>query len=281
MSVKVENLSFVYMKGTPFEKKALDKINIEIFGGEFLGIIGHTGSGKSTLIQHLNGLLKPTDGRVYLNGVDISEKNTKELRNQVGVVFQYPEHQLFEETVFKDIAFGLEKKGLGKAEIEIKVNNAIRAVGLSEEVLLKSPFELSGGQKRRVAIAGVFVLEPKILVLDEPTAGLDPKGRDDIYELISNLHKRLGITVVLVSHSMEDIARLVSRVIVMNMGTVEMDGVPSEIFKQAERLEEIGLSVPQITFLMKKIKRHIPGINENIYTVTEAKVEIMKHLRKQ
>ncbi len=281
MSIKVENLSYVYMKGTPYEKKALDKVNFVIADGDFIGIIGHTGSGKSTLVQHLNGLLKPTEGKIYINGVDISAKNTKELRNQVGIVFQYPEHQLFEETVFKDVAFGLEKRGLSKAEIEVKVNEAIQTVGLSEEASSKSPFELSGGQKRRVAIAGVLVLEPKVLVLDEPTAGLDPKGRDDIFELISNLQKRLGITVILVSHSMEDIARLVNRVIVMNMGTIEMDGSPSEVFSQAEGLEKIGLSVPQITYLMRKIKSFVPEINDNIFTVAEAKAEIIKHLRKQ
>ncbi|WP_010246754.1 energy-coupling factor transporter ATPase [Acetivibrio cellulolyticus] len=280
MAIKVENLSYIYAKGTPFEKKALDSINIDIADGEFLGIIGHTGSGKSTLIQHLNGLLKPAGGSIYVEGFGISRKNTKELRNQVGIVFQYPEHQLFEETVFKDIAFGLEKRGIEKVKIEEKVNEVIQTVGLRDEVLFKSPFELSGGQKRRVAIAGVLVLEPKILVLDEPTAGLDPKGRDDIYELISNLHKKLGITVILVSHSMEDIARLVKRVIVMNMGAVEMDGAPSEIFKQAERLETIGLSVPQITYFMKKIKNYIPEINENIFTVNEAKAELIKYLRK-
>lgn len=280
MSIKVENLSYVYMKGTPFEKKAIDNVNINIDDGEFLGIIGHTGSGKSTLIQHMNGLLKPASGKIYIDGVDISGKNTKELRNQVGIVFQYPEHQLFEETVYKDIAYGLERRGFDNLTIESKVKKAAQTVGLPEEVLLKSPFELSGGQKRRVAIAGVLVLEPKIFILDEPTAGLDPKGRDDLFELILNLYAKRNITVILVSHSMEDIARLVKRVIVMNRGTVEMDGPPSEIFKQWERLEEIGLSVPQITHLMKKLKNYIPELNENIFTVAEAKTEIMKFIRK-
>lgn len=280
MSIKVENLSYFYMKGTPFEKKALDNINIDIADGEFIGIIGHTGSGKSTLVQHMNGLLKPTLGKVFVDGADISEKNTKELRNQVGIVFQYPEHQLFEETVFKDIAFGLERRGIDSTQTEMKVREALETVGLSEEVLLKSPFELSGGQKRRVAIAGVLVLEPKILVMDEPTAGLDPKGRDDVYELIKRLHKKLNIIVILVSHSMEDIARLVKRVIVMNKGAVEMDGEPADIFKQSVRLEEIGLSIPQITYLMQKLKSYVPEINENIYTVAEAKAEIIKYLRR-
>jgi len=278
MTIKIENLSYVYMKGTPFEKKALDNINIVINDGDFLGIIGHTGSGKSTLVQHMNGILKPTSGKIYIDGIDISGKNAKELRNQVGIVFQYPEHQLFEETVFKDIAFGLERRGLKEAEIEEKVKNALKMVDLPEEILSKSPFDLSGGQKRRVAIAGVLVLEPRILVLDEPTAGLDPKGREAVYELILNLHRQLKITVILVSHSMEDIARIVKRVIVMNRGTIEMDGALEEIFKQSERLEQIGLSVPQITYLMKKLKSYLPEINDNIFTVEEAKKEIIKCL---
>jgi len=278
MSIILENLSYVYMKGTPFEKKALDNINMEIRDGEFLGIIGHTGSGKSTLVQHLNGILKPTFGKVYLDGEDITSKNARELRNKVGIVFQYPEHQLFEETVFKDIAFGLVKRGYKEDEIESRAKNSVKAVGLSDEILSKSPFELSGGEKRRVAIAGVLVLEPKILVLDEPTAGLDPKGRDDIYELISDFHNNFNVTIILVSHSMEDIAKIVKRVIVMNRGTIEMEGTLGEVFKQSERLEEIGLSVPQITYLMKKLKNYIPGINENIFTVAQAKDEIMKYI---
>jgi len=278
MSIKVENLSYTYMKGTPFEKKALDNINIDIDDGEFLGIIGHTGSGKSTLVQHLNGILKPTSGKIYIDGVDISGKNAKELRNQVGIVFQYPEHQLFEETVFKDIAFGLERRGFKEEEIEVRVKNALKMVGLSEEILLKSPFELSGGQKRRVAIAGVLVLEPRILVLDEPTAGLDPMGREAVFELISNFHKQLKITVILVSHSMEDIARFVKRVIVMNRGTIEMDGTLEHVFKQTERLEQIGLSVPQITYLMRKLKNYVPEIDDNVFTVEEAKKEILNFL---
>lgn len=278
MSIKVENLSYIYMKGTPFEKKALDNINMDIAYGEFIGVIGHTGSGKSTLVQHMNGILKPTSGKVYLDGTDITGKNAKDLRNQVGIVFQYPEHQLFEETVFKDIAFGLERRDCDEAEIDVRVKKAIETVGLSEEILNRSPFGLSGGQKRRVAIAGVLVLEPRILVLDEPTAGLDPKGRDDVYALISNLHKQLNVTIILVSHSMEDIARLVKRVIVMNRGTIEMDGTPAQIFKQSERLEEIGLSVPQMTYLMRRLKSFCPEINENIFTVSEAKDEIMKYI---
>ena len=281
MSIKVENLSYVYMKGTPFEKKALDNINIDIDDGEFLGIIGHTGSGKSTLVQHLNGLLKPTSGKIYIDGTDISGKNAKELRNQVGIVFQYPEHQLFEETVFKDIAFGLERRGFKEDEIEVKVKSALKMVGLPEENLSKSPFELSGGQKRRVAIAGVLVLEPRILVLDEPTAGLDPKGREDIFELITSLHRQLKTTVILVSHSMEDIARFVKRVIVLNRGTIDMDGSLENVFRQVERLEQMGLSVPQITYLMKRLKTYVPEINENIFTVEEAKIEIIKYIKQR
>lgn len=283
MAIKVESLSYVYMRGTPFEKKALENINIDIVDGEFVGIIGHTGSGKSTLVQHLNGILKPTSGKVYLDNKDINEKSAKELRNQVGIIFQYPEHQLFEETVYKDIAFGLERRGFDAREIEIRVKNILQTAGLSEGILAKSPFELSGGQKRRVAIAGVLVLEPRILVLDEPTAGLDPKGRDDLYELISKFRKQLNITVILVSHSMEDIARMVKRVVVMNRGEIQMDGTPIEIFKQSDRLEEIGLSVPQITYFMRRLKNYVPEINENIFTVEDAKAEILKciSLKKQ
>ena len=279
MSIAIENLSYVYMKGGPFEKTALKNINLMISSGEFVGIIGHTGSGKSTLIQHLNGLLKPTEGKVLINGKDIVSKNLKELRRQVGLVFQYPEHQLFEETVYKDIAFGLQKLELSESEIIKRVEAAVKAVGLSEAVLEKSPFELSGGQKRRVAIAGVLVMEPQVLVLDEPTAGLDPMGRDEIFRFIKKLHSDLGITIILVSHSMEDIARLVDRVIVMNKGSIEMDGPTKTIFKDIDRLEHIGLAAPQITYLMKKLKTVIPGINENVYTVTDAKNEIIKYLQ--
>lgn len=277
MSVVIENLSYVYMKGSPHEKVALKNINLTIEDGEFVGIIGHTGSGKSTLIQHFNGLFKPTEGKVTINGVDISKKGLASLRRQVGLVFQYPEHQLFEETVYKDIAFGLQKLDLDENEKEKRIRNAIEAVGLDPALLDKSPFELSGGQKRRVAIAGVVVMEPKVIVLDEPTAGLDPHGRDEIFHLISDIHRRTGITVILVSHSMEDIARLVDRVIVMNNGTVEMDGKPSDIFRDTGRIEDIGLSAPQITYLMKKLKLLKPEINDNIFTVSEAKKELVKH----
>lgn len=278
MLISTENLSYAYSKGGPFEKLALENININIDKGEFVAVIGHTGSGKSTLIQHFNGLLKPTSGKITINGLDTIKGNLKDIRKHVGIVFQYPEHQLFEETVHKDIAFGLQKQGLSKEEIDKRVVRVSEQVGLTEEILLKSPFELSGGQKRRVAIAGVLVMEPQILVLDEPSAGLDPVGRDDIFRLISNLHKNLGITIIFVSHSMEDVARLAERVIVLNQGRIEMDGPTAKIFKETERLEEIGLSVPQISYLMKRLKRVIPTLNDEVYTVEAAKKEIMRLL---
>ncbi len=279
MPIKVEDLYYTYMGGGPFEKNALHDVNIEIDDGAFIGIIGHTGSGKSTLIQHLNGILKPTKGRVVINGIDTKQKNLKELRQQVGIVFQYPEHQLFEETVKKDISFGLLKQGLSQKEIDERVISSIQSVGLDETVLEKSPFELSGGQKRRVAIAGVVAMAPNILVLDEPTAGLDPKGRDEIFGYITKLHKDSNMTIILVSHSMEDIARLSERVIVMNEGTVFMDKPSKEIYSQPEELEKIGLSAPQITYLMKKFKAVYPGINDNIFTVEDAAKELAKYLK--
>lgn len=279
MSIIVEGLSFIYKKDSPFEKVALDKINCVINTGEFVGIIGHTGSGKSTLIQHFNGLLKPSSGKVIINGIDITSKNLKDMRKQVGIVFQYPEHQLFEETVYKDIAFGLIKAGISDTEIDQRIKNIIKIVGLTPEVLERSPFELSGGQKRRVAIAGVIVMNPSILILDEPTAGLDPKGRDEVFDFIKKLHKDLSITVILVSHSMEDIARMVNRVIVMNKGSITQDASTAEVFRKSEKLEEIGLSAPQITYLMKRLKSIVPNINQDILTVDDAKKEIIKHLK--
>lgn len=281
MSIVVENLSYIYMKGTPFEKLALDNINLKIGDGEFAGIIGHTGSGKSTLVQHFSGLLKPSSGRVLINETDTAGKNLKELRRHVGIVFQYPEHQLFEETVYKDIAFGLVKQGMPEEEIRSVILDTIKIVGLQEEILEKSPFELSGGQKRRVAIAGVLAMKPGILVLDEPTAGLDPRGRDEIFGFIKNMHEALGITILLVSHSMEDIARLVKRVIVMSKGRIEMDGKVSDIFNQPEALERIGLSSPQISYLMKRLKRVVPEINDNVFTVKDARDVLIKHLIRQ
>lgn len=280
MSIQVKNLTYIYMRGTPYEKKALDSINLHIDDGEIVGIIGHTGSGKSTLVQHFNGLLKPSSGSVYINGEDISKKGTEVLRRQVGLVFQYPEHQLFEETVQKDIAFGLQKRGFSEEETRIRVIEALRVVGLGEDFLDKSPFELSGGQKRRVAIAGILVLEPSVLVLDEPTAGLDPRGREEIFALIKGLHREKGMTVILVSHSMEDIAKYAKRVIVMNSGKIQIDGLAEEVFGNIELLESIGLSAPQVTYLMKSLKLLIPEINEKVYTVREAKEELKKYLKK-
>ncbi len=278
MSIEVRNLSHIYMVGSPYEKIALKNISFKIDDGEFVGIIGPTGSGKSTLIQHFNGLLKPTSGSVRIKGIDVAGDNLKQLRKLVGIVFQYPEHQLFEETVYKDISFGLIKQGLDKEEIHRRVIDSVQAVGLSENVLEKSPFELSGGQKRRVAIAGVIAMRPEILVLDEPTAGLDPSGRDEIYSFILKLHQEKGMTIILVSHSMEDIARLAKRVIVINNGEIEMDGNVSEVFKEAERLHEIGLSIPQISQLVRELKKLIPDINENIYTIKDARDELLKYL---
>ncbi|HOJ09479.1 MAG TPA: energy-coupling factor transporter ATPase [Clostridiales bacterium] len=279
MSIIIEGLSYIYMKGSPFSREALEDINLKIDQGEFIGIIGHTGSGKSTLIQHLNGILKPTAGRVIVNGIDTSGKALRELRKQVGVVFQYPEHQLFEETVYKDIAFGLKQSGVDPARIDRKVREVLEVVGLQEDILEKSPFELSGGQKRRIAIAGVLVMEPSILVLDEPAAGLDPKGRNEIFKFIRELYDDSGITVILVSHNMEEIAKIVQRVIVMNNGRIEMDGSIKEIYNNVERLESIGLSAPQITYLMKKLRKVYPDIEDNIFTVEEARKEILRKIR--
>lgn len=281
MSIIAENLSYTYMPGTPFERVALRNINLEIEDGEFVGIIGHTGSGKSTLIQHFNGLLRPTEGRVLINGMDTAGKDLKELRRLVGIVFQYPEHQLFEETVYKDIAFGLRRQELTEEQTREEVLKAVKTVGLNEYILEKSPFELSGGQKRRVAIAGVLVMKPSILILDEPTAGLDPRGRDEIFGFITEIHRTMGITVILVSHSMEDIARLVDRVIVMNDGTIEMDGRTGDVFSDIEKLESIGLSAPQVAYLMKKLKAVFPDINDRVYTVSAARDELLKHLKRK
>ena len=277
MSVKVENLSYTYMIGTPFEKQALQGVNLEIKKGEFIGLIGHTGSGKSTLIQHFNGLLKPIKGKIYINGIDITEKKVKlkEIRNAVGLVFQYPEHQLFEETVYKDIAFGPGNMGLAEEQIRKRVHEALKLVGLNAGILEKSPFELSGGQKRMVAIAGVMAMKPEILVLDEPTAGLDPAGRDDILFQIKALHTKLGMTVILVSHSMEDIARLVDRIIVMHEGTVAMDNTPGQVFTEVETLEEMGLSAPQITYVVRQLRQRGLNIREDIFTIHQAKKELL------
>jgi len=279
MSIEIQNLSYTYMHETPFENTAIKDISLKIGDGEFVGIIGHTGSGKSTLIQHLNGLLKPTTGKVFINGVDTTGKDLKELRKQVGIVFQYPEHQLFEETVYKDIAFGLLKRKVPPQEVRQEVLKVIETVGLTEDILEKSPFELSGGQKRRVAIAGVLIMKPEILILDEPTAGLDPKGRDEIFGFITRIHKSTGMTVILVSHSMEDIARLVQRVIVMNKGRIALDGPVEEVFSDIDRLEEMGLSAPQVAHLMRDLKALNPAIDDKKYTVSAAREELLRHLK--
>ncbi len=282
MKMKINDLTYIYNPNTPFEKKALDNINLEIDKGEFIGLIGHTGSGKSTLVQHLNGLMKPTSGNIIIDDIDITKKdaNLKLIRQKVGLVFQYPEHQLFEETIYKDIAFGPKNLGLSEKEIEDRVIESMELVGLEYETLKdRSPFELSGGQKRRVAIAGVIAMKPEILVLDEPTAGLDPRGRDEILGEVLKLYKTTGITIILVSHSMEDIAKLVNRILVMHRGRVEMDGDTIEIFKRAERLKEIGLGVPQITEFMKEFHKRGNDVKETVLTVEEARDEIISYLR--
>lgn len=282
MSIVMNNVIYNYMPGTPFEKTALNDVSLEIKDGEFVGLIGHTGSGKSTLIQHLNGLLKPTSGSILIDDVNITVKGVslREIRQKVGLVFQYPEHQLFEETVYKDIAFGPQNLGLAQEEIELRVKQTMKLVGLDyNEYKDKSPFDLSGGQKRRVAIAGVLAMKPKILILDEPTAGLDPRGRDEILENIKQLHKTQKMTIILVSHSMEDVAKLVDRIIVMNRGKVALSGTPREVFMQPEKLEEMGLSVPQVTYLVRKLKVKGFNIKQDVITVEEARNELLRWLK--
>ena len=283
MSIKIENLTYVYMPKTPFEKKALDNVSLEIEDGEFLAVIGHTGSGKSTLIQHLNGLLKPASGKIYVDGTDITDKDTKlvDIRKKVGLVFQYPEYQLFEETIAKDIAYGPSNLELNEDEILRRVKKSMEMVGLNyEEYKDISPFELSGGQKRRVAIAGVIAMEPKVLILDEPTAGLDPAGRDDILEQIKLLHEKYNMTIILVSHSMEDVGKLAEKIIVMNDGHIELQGKPKEVFKEIDILEKIGLAVPQVTYLMRELKKKGFNVSEDIFTVEKAKSELLNILLK-
>ena len=283
MSIKIENLTYVYMPKTPFEKKALDNVSLEIEDGEFLAVIGHTGSGKSTLIQHLNGLLKPASGKIFVDGTDITDKDTKlvDIRKKVGLVFQYPEYQLFEETIAKDIAYGPSNLGLNEDEILKRVKKSMEMVGLDyDEYKDISPFELSGGQKRRVAIAGVIAMEPKVLILDEPTAGLDPAGRDDILEQIKFLHEKYNMTIILVSHSMEDVGKLAEKIIVMNDGHIELQGKPKEVFREIDTLERIGLAVPQVTYLMRALKRKGFNVSEDIFTVEKAKSELLNILLK-
>ena len=283
MSMKLEHLNYVYSPGTAYEKKALNDICLEIPDGEFIGIIGHTGSGKSTLIQHLNGLLKATSGELYFNGENIYSEgyNMRELRNQVGLVLLYPEHQLFEVDVMTDVCFGPKNQGLTPEECEKRALEALKLVGLKEKYYRSSPFELSGGQKRRAAIAGVLAMRPKVLVLDEPTAGLDPKGRDDILDQIAYLHRQSDMTVILVSHSMEDIARYAYRIIVMNHGSVMYNDKPEKVFEHYQELEKIGLAAPQVTYIMHDLAEKGLPVKVNVTTVEEAADEIMKVLEKK
>ncbi|MDO5520810.1 MAG: energy-coupling factor transporter ATPase [bacterium] len=277
MSIKLVNVNYIYSPKTAYEKKALTNVSLEIQDGEFIGLIGHTGSGKSTLIQHLNGLMKATSGHIYYNGNDIyaPKYNMRELRSKVGLVFQYPEHQLFETTIIEDVKFGPRNLGLSEEEIEKRAREALLQVGLTPDLWEASPFELSGGQKRRVAIAGVLAMQPEVLVLDEPTAGLDPKGRDEILGEIEKLHKERGITVILVSHSMEDVAEYVDRIIVMNHSKVFADGTPKEVFSKYKELEEIGLAAPQVTYVMHELHDKGIPVDVNATTVAEAKESIL------
>ena len=277
MSIVIEHLNYVYMQGGPYETKALDDVSLTIHDGEFVGLIGHTGSGKSTLVQHLNGLILPTSGQITVDGMDLADKNTdtRAIRRRVGLVFQYPENQLFEETVAKDIAFGPKNLGLDEAEIDRRVRTAMRRVALDYDKLSqRSVFELSGGQMRRVAIAGVLAMEPQTLVLDEPCAGLDPKGREEILGLISDLHRESGATIVMVSHSMDDVAALAERVIVMNHGKVAMDGAPREVFSRGEELRAIGLDVPQAVELAQKLREKGFDVPEGIYKIEEVRAAV-------
>lgn len=274
----MEKVSYIYKKGTPFETRALDDINLTIEPGEFVGLIGHTGSGKSTLVQHLNGLLLPSEGNIWVGDLDVlSDKgNLKKIRQRVGLVFQYPEHQLFEETVYDDVAFGPKNLGLSPEEIDVRVREALTMVGLDiDSVKDRSPFALSGGQMRRVAIAGVLAMGPQVLILDEPTAGLDPKGRDEILEQIAAMHRSLGITVVLVSHNMEDVARYANRVLVMHRGKVVMDGPPRQVFARTKELQSIGLGVPLVGILMERLKELGYNLRTDVLTVEEAGKEIL------
>lgn len=280
MSIILDKINYCYSPDTAYEIQALKDINLTIQDGEFIGIIGHTGSGKSTLIQHLNGLIKATGGHIYVNGQDIYDEDydMKELRNQVGMVFQYPDHQLFETTNFEDVCFGPKNQGLDRQTVELRAYEALQNVKFPEELYYQPPFDLSGGQKRRVAIAGVLAMKPQVLILDEPTAGLDPAGRDEILDLIANMHKELGITVILVSHSMEDVAKYVDRIIVMNQGSVMYDGVPKEVFRHYKELEEVGLAAPQVTYLMNELREHGLGVDLDATTVEEATESILKAL---
>ena len=278
MSIALEHVNYVYSPGTAYEKMALKDVSLEIPQGQFVGIIGHTGSGKSTLIQHLNGLMKATSGKILYEGQDVYGEgyDMRALRGQVGLVFQYPEHQLFEVDVISDVCFGPKNQGLSSEECEQRAREALDLVGFPEKYYRQSPFELSGGQKRRVAIAGVLAMKPKVLVLDEPTAGLDPKGRDEILDQVERLHKETGMTVVLVSHSMEDVARYVERIIVMNRGEKMLDGAPAEVFRHYKELEQVGLAAPQVTYVMHDLKDRGFPVSPDATTIEEAAEEIMR-----
>ena len=281
--MKLKKVSYVYSEGDAFEKKALDEISLEIPDGQFIGIIGHTGSGKSTLIQHLNGLLRATSGAIYYDGENIYQEgyDMRTLRSKVGLVFQYPEHQLFEVDVFSDVCFGPKNLGLSKEEVEERAKKALTQVGLDESYYKKSPFELSGGQKRRVAIAGILAMHPQVLILDEPTAGLDPKGRDEILDQVALLQKERKITVILVSHSMEDVARYVDRIIVVNDGKILFDDTPKQVFQHYKELESVGLAAPQVTYVVKALKEKGWDIDTTATTVEEAKEAILLAIKKR
>ncbi len=280
MSIILNKVNYVYSAGTAYEIQALKNVNLKIEDGEFIGVIGHTGSGKSTLIQHLNGLMRATSGGIYYNGEDIYDKDydMRGLRSKVGLVFQYPEHQLFETTIFDDVCFGPLNQGLSKKEAGVRAFEALNCVGLSEELYYQSPFDLSGGQKRRVAIAGVLAMKPEMIILDEPTAGLDPKGRDEILDQIAKMHKERGITVVLVSHSMEDVAKYVGRIIVMNQGEVMFDDTPNGVFRHYRELEAVGLAAPAVTYLLHELSERGLPVGTEATTVETAKKEILKML---
>ena len=281
--MKLKKVSYVYSEGDAFEKKALDEISLEIPDGQFIGIIGHTGSGKSTLIQHLNGLLRATSGAIYYDGENIYQEgyDMRTMRSKVGLVFQYPEHQLFEVDVFSDVCFGPKNLGLSKEEVEERAKKALTQVGLDESYYKKSPFELSGGQKRRVAIAGILAMHPQVLILDEPTAGLDPKGRDEILDQVALLQKERKITVILVSHSMEDVARYVDRIIVVNDGKILFDDTPKQVFQHYKELESVGLAAPQVTYVVKSLKEKGWDIDTTATTVEEAKEAILLAIKKR
>lgn len=283
MPIILDKVSHIYGEDTAMAVRVLDNISLVIPDGQFIGLIGHTGSGKSTLVQHLNGLMKATSGAVYFNGEDIDSEgfDKKKLRSKVGLVFQYPEHQLFETDVFSDVCFGPKNLGLTQKEVELRAYAALKLVGLEDAYFYQSPFDLSGGQKRRVAIAGVLAMKPQVLILDEPTAGLDPKGRDEILDQIAKLKKETGITVLLVSHSMDDVAKYVDRIIVMNKGRVMYDDEPREVFRQYQSLEAVGLAAPQVTYIMKELREHGYDVSGEVTTIEEAKQEILAYFRER